>query len=500
MPLDVQQDAIRRSTRCHQADPRDGSGSNHRPFRRVVGGDLRGWGHRMKGWGPAGAGLGLGVRDALVDGPQSGLSNSNDASRTDPKEQEAVYNIMRATGNEWATEIPDVCRGRWHGIECMPDKDNVLHVVSLSFGALSDDTAFPTCDSTRSFISPSIVELPHLRTLFFYRCFSNNPQPIPSFLGRLGSNLQTLVLRENGHVGEIPFQIGNLTRLTVLDLHKNNLNGSIPSSLGRVTRLRSLNLSGNRLSGSIPNISLPELSVLDLNQNHLSGTIPTSLFRCKSLIKIDLSRNRISGSLPKLKGLEELILLDLSYNNLTENPLAKPFKNLKSLQALILNGNPLMFSTIPEEGFKGLDNLMILGLSNMNLEGGIPESFGLLTKLRVLHLDGNKLNGTIPSSFGNLNGLSELRLDNNRLNGPVPFKREVIWRMRRKLRLENNLGLCFDARSGLGDHLDLLSDAGIGQCETTTFGPTVSVQHVSTVTNSGHKIITSKMIGLSAVF
>ncbi|KAL3835534.1 hypothetical protein ACJIZ3_010270 [Penstemon smallii] len=418
---------------------------------------------------------------ALVDGPQSGLSNSNDASRTDPKEQEAVYNIMRATGNEWATEIPDVCRGRWHGIECMPDKDNVLHVVSLSFGALSDDTAFPTCDSTRSFISPSIVELPHLRTL-------------------LGSNLQTLVLRENGHVGEIPFQIGNLTHLTVLDLHKNNLNGSIPSSLGRITGLRSFDLSGNRLSGSIPNISLPELSVLDLNQNHLSGSIPTSLFNCKSLIKIDLSRNRISGSLPKLRGLEELILLDLSYNTLTENPFAKPFENLKSLQALILNGNPLMFSTIPEEGFRGLDNLMILGLSNMNLEGGIPESFGLLTKLRVLHLDGNKLNGTIPSSFGYLNGLSELRLDNNRLNGPVPFKREVIWRMRRKLRLENNLGLCFDARSGLGDHLDLLSDAGIGQCETTTFGPTVSVQHVSTVTNSGHKIITSEMIGLSAVF
>ena len=170
-----------------------------------------------------------GVPSALVDRPQIGFSMNNDnGARTDPNEQEAVYDIMRATGNDWATDIPDVCRGRWHGIECMPDKDKVFHIVSLSFGALSDDTAFPTCDPTRSYISRSITKLPHLRTLFFYRCLTNNPQPIPSFLGLLGSTLQNLVLRENGHVGHIPIELGNLTRLRVLDIHKNNLNGSIP--------------------------------------------------------------------------------------------------------------------------------------------------------------------------------------------------------------------------------------------------------------------------------
>ncbi|MCD9638476.1 hypothetical protein HAX54_022476 [Datura stramonium] len=106
-----------------------------------------------------------GAPSALVDAPQTGFSMNNNRARTDPREQEAVYDVMRATGNDWATDIPDVCRGRWHGIECMPDNDNVYHVVSLSFGALSDDTAFPTCDSTNSFISPSITKLPHLRTI-----------------------------------------------------------------------------------------------------------------------------------------------------------------------------------------------------------------------------------------------------------------------------------------------------------------------------------------------
>ncbi|KAL8497165.1 hypothetical protein ACS0TY_020740 [Phlomoides rotata] len=419
-----------------------------------------------------------GAPSPLVDGPQSKSPASSNGARTDAGEQEAVYDIMRATGNDWATDIPDVCRGRWHGIECMPDKTNVFHVVSLSFGALSDDTAFPTCDPTRSTISPSITKLPHLRTLFFYRCFSSNPQPIPSFLGLLGPSLQTLVLRENGHTGTIPYELGNLTQLTVLDLHKNNLNGSIPVSLGRITGLRLLDLSCNRLSSSIPDIHFPSLSILDLNQNHLKGSLPISFLSSTSLLKIDISRNRISGPVPTLNGLRDLTLLDLSYNTLT-GPFPDSFKDLKSLQTLILNGNPTISTMIPNTFFKEMNNLMIIGLSNTNLEGPIPKSLGELTTLRVLHLDGNQLNGTIPPSFANLNGLSELRLDHNKLMGPIPFKRDRVWKMGRKLRLDNNFGLCYDAKSGLGDDLD----TGIGHCETAQNGPTGSVQHISTVDN-----------------
>ncbi|OMO54347.1 Leucine rich repeat 4 [Corchorus capsularis] len=325
-----------------------------------------------------------GVPSTLIDAPQTGFSMNKNGARTNPHEQEAVYDIMRATGNDWATEIPDVCRGRWHGIECMPDKDNVYHVVSLSFGALSDDTAFPTCDQTKSYISESITKLPHIRTLFFYRCFSYNPQPIPKFLGQLGSTLQTLVLRENGHVGPIPSELDNLTRLRVLDLHKNNLNGSIPVSLGRITGLRSLDLSGNKLTASIPGFSFPVLNVLDLSQNLLMGPIPFSLGSYPSLVKLDFSHNRLTGPIPDLVGgLKDLMLMDLSYNRLS-GPFPLSLGSLTSLQALILKGNQMGSTSIPSDYFDGMKDLMILVLSNMNLHGPIPESLGRLPNLRAL--------------------------------------------------------------------------------------------------------------------
>ncbi|KAJ0804229.1 putative leucine-rich repeat domain superfamily [Helianthus annuus] len=436
-----------------------------------------------------------GVPSALVDAPQTGFSMNNGA-KTDHDEQQAVYDIMKATGNEWATDIPDVCRGRWHGIECMPDKNNVFHVVSLSFGALSDDTAFPICDPTRSYMSPSIIKLPHIRTLFFYRCFTDKPQPIPSFLGQLGPSLQTLVLRENGHVGPIPIELGNLTSLRVLDFHKNNLNGSIPVSFSRFTGLKSLDLSSNKLTGSIPSLAFPELTILDLNQNHLKGSIPSTLGNCQSLMKIDLSRNRLTGQIPdSINGLTGLFLMDLSYNSLS-GPIPSSIKTLDSLQALILNGNPLD-STIPDTAFDGLNNLMILILSDTYLHGPIPESISRLPNLRILHLDRNRLNGSIPTAFRNLNGLSELRLNDNELIGPIPFGKEMIWNMRRKLKLENNLGLCYDGRNGFGDDMGLLSDSGIDHCDMPKPGPAKMVQHVSTP-NEGEPVRDSTSVASSS--
>ncbi|KAG8056145.1 hypothetical protein GUJ93_ZPchr0001g32638 [Zizania palustris] len=374
---------------------------------------------------------------ALVNAPRTGFS---DRARTDPAEQRAVQEVMAATGNGWASDIADVCRGRWHGIECVPDRGEVYHVVSLSFGALSDDTTFPACDAARATLSPAVLALPHLRSLFFYRCFTANPQPIPAFVGRLGPAFRSLVLRENGHVGAIPADLGNLTALRVLDLHGNHLTSSIPATVQSLAHLQLLDLSYNRLAG----------------ENRLAGTIPDALGDLPDLILLDLSHNTLSGPIPAALG------------------------RVSSLRSLILADNRMQFSTVPTDFFTGLKALTTLVLSGMGLEGSLPESIGELDHLRVLRLDNNEFTGVIPASFRLLERASELRVDGNRLVGPIPFGKEMMWRLGKKLRVGGNEGLCYDAeQQGLEGVVAL---AGVADCDSMRSRTT---QHLSGMRNVG---------------
>ena len=61
-----------------------------------------------------------------------------------------------------------------------------------------------------------------------------------------------LDLTDNGLIGELPPQLGNLVDLRRLQLNFNELSGSIPVELGTLSRLADLYLAGNRLTGPIP--------------------------------------------------------------------------------------------------------------------------------------------------------------------------------------------------------------------------------------------------------
>ena len=59
--------------------------------------------------------------------------------------------------------------------------------------------------------------------------------------------VSALYLRGNGLSGEIPPELGNLTKLVWLGLNRNELSGEIPAELGNLIKLRRLYLARNKL-------------------------------------------------------------------------------------------------------------------------------------------------------------------------------------------------------------------------------------------------------------
>ncbi|KAH0976735.1 hypothetical protein GBA52_026454 [Prunus armeniaca] len=206
------------------------------------------------------------------------------------------------------------------------------------------------------------------------RLGSNNfTGQIPSEL-RLLHRLTFLELSENQFNGEIPPEIGNCTQLEMVDLHGNELQGMIPSSFQFLTGLNVLDLSMNMIEGVIPeNLgNLTSLNKLVISGNHITGSIPKSFGFCKDLQLLDLSSNNITGSIPdeigRLQGLD--ILLNLSWNSLT-SPIPESFSNLSKLANMDLSHNMLTGSL---KVLGSLDNLVSLNVSYNDFSGPLPNT------------------------------------------------------------------------------------------------------------------------------
>ncbi|XP_062005621.1 receptor-like protein 7 [Rosa rugosa] len=93
-----------------------------------------------------------------------------------------------------------------------------------------------------------------------------------------------------------------LTVFTSIDFSCNKFNGSIPYEIGELKSLHILNLSNNAFTGAIPPSlsNLSQLESLDLSQNNLSGQIPPQLTKLTFLSFLNLSHNQLVGRIPSI--------------------------------------------------------------------------------------------------------------------------------------------------------------------------------------------------------
>jgi len=99
---------------------------------------------------------------------------------------------------------------------------------------------------------------------------------IDTYTGSILTYMSGVDLSNNKLKGNIPYELGNLTRIQTTNLSHNGLIGQIPDSFSKLVQIESLDLSFNKLSGEIPsklNI-LTSLEVLSVAHNNLSGPIP----------------------------------------------------------------------------------------------------------------------------------------------------------------------------------------------------------------------------------
>ncbi|KAI5395233.1 hypothetical protein KIW84_061725 [Lathyrus oleraceus] len=382
------------------------------------------------------------------------LSFSQDQPPIDPVEQKALYAVLNSLNPTipWTTDYPDdLCLSAPHGVVCdyyPSDGENgqnqqqKAHIVELNFGYVSDETPNPPCSPNATLNSLLFTSFTYLQKLFFYKCFNNTRNPIHlTSLPSLPPSLQELVFIQNPSVfSPIEPFLRNLTSLRRLVLIGNAFHGELPFNIGDYANFEELTLSTNNLSGTIPASlgMLKKLKILDLSQNGFTGCVPEQVGNLTSLLKLDLSYNGFECKIPEsFTHLQNMKFLDLSFNLFGNFGVPLFLGEITSLKEVYLTGN-FLSGKIPEIWEK-LGGVEKIGFSKMGLLGKIPVSMGIYLKnLSYLGLDNNQLDGSVPEEFGLLEFANEINLENNNLSGRISLPSRV----EQKFKLAGNIGLC----------------------------------------------------------
>ncbi|KAL0830712.1 hypothetical protein ABMA28_002846 [Loxostege sticticalis] len=242
-----------------------------------------------------------------------------------------------------------------------------------------------------------------------------------------GVNVRSLDL-SNNEIKTLPetSEILKLGSLRYLYLQHNNIT-DISSDIFNGLLIRVLNISHNKLQmlpeGLFANAR--ELRELYLNDNSLYELGPGVFHRLEELIVLDLSSNQLTSNHiddGTFKGLIRLIVLNLANNALTRIG-EKTFKDLFFLQVLNLKNNSIGY--IEDNAFLPLYNLHTLNLAENRLHTIDENLFNGLFVLSKLTLNNNLLVNIDRKAFKNCSDLKELDLSSNQLMD-VP---EAIWEL-----------------------------------------------------------------------
>ena len=321
-------------------------------------------------------------------------------------------------------------------------------------------------------ISSSITHLKHLEILDFSENLIEGI--IPTVIAGLLS-MKVLKLSNNKITGAIPSQILNIPNLHQLDLSHNKILGTIPATIRHSPFFTTLSLSYNSLTGVIPaSIRNLSLSYLSLRKNYLKGSI-YDLAQLNNLVTLDINYNQFSGNLPSFQAYN-LTSLDISNNKLTTSNFFGCFSGLNNLKSIIANTNN-MFGFLNFAAIHGATNLSYIDVSHNMFSNTIPNSIGVFSQLYHLDISSNKLVGKVPQQIGNLNQLNYLNIAFNDLSGTLPTSLCGLHKLSQLDLYNNNSGylcypLCFSSLATFVSDVSVCANVSSSRIDSGTSSAT----------------------------
>ncbi|XP_049806878.1 toll-like receptor 7 [Schistocerca nitens] len=209
--------------------------------------------------------------------------------------------------------------------------------------------------------------------------------------------------------------VTRLKRLQKLYLEYNAIGAVSGSALTGLTELRMFNISYNKLH-SLPGelfATNKELREIYLHGNELRDMGPGVFHNLEQLLVLDLSQNKLTEqhiNEHTFDGLIRLVVLNLSNNEISRIG-GRMFKDVSFLQILDLRNNTLMY--IEDNTFLPLYNLHTLNLSHNKLTSLSAATFSGLFILNSLSMSYNEIASIHHQAFSNCSGLKELDMSNN---------------------------------------------------------------------------------------